>query len=206
MKHIPLETKYFIVIFAAIFTFCTNEPCLDMAGLDRKMEDIKQWAVEESIGNTTIIDKYGMSQSLIVSNRYANTIDHIVEDECGNTYGSWQYTIQYNTSMLPLNFMIDISGSAIIADGFYMQLTITNTETARYRSTIYDFHTHQSRDRVSEVTYHEQFNISEQTFDGVLEIEFRTFAQNDVKTVFYAKKYGIIRFEQLNGNVFDVRF
>jgi len=205
MKNIRLPGNLLIIILLFISS-CRNEPCLDIAGLDKRVEEVKEWYVLDTIGNSTIIDTYGMSQTLKISSRNTHYSDDIIEDDCGNTYGSWYFSIQYNTSLSPINFMVDINGSGNDADGFYLKLTITNTKTVAHKSTTYDFVSERCRENNATVNYIDKITIFGKDYSEILEIEFNeALSTNDVKTVYYAKGYGIIMFKLLNGNMFKVK-
>jgi hypothetical protein len=188
-----------------IFWGCVKEPCLNIPELDKQTAQTKEWFVNDSIGNQKITDENGISQTLIVSSLYSGFHENIVEDDCGNTYGSFDFSIQYNTSLSPLNFMIDIHGSGLLEDSFYLTMTITNTNTVEHKSTTYDFVTETCRENNATIVFIEQIHILNKVYDDVLKISFNnTFSTNDVKTVYYSKGYGIIKFVKENGNKFEI--
>lgn len=129
----------------------------------------------------------------------------MVEDDCGNTYGSFYFSIQYNTSLSSLNFMIDINGSALEEDGFYLQMTVTNTQTVDHKSTIYDFVSQSTRVNNATIVFMDQIEVSDNVYHDVLEFTFaEAESPNDVRTVYYAKGHGIIKYITENGNVFEI--
>lgn len=205
MKATPLTHSLLIVFFFVIFIGCEKAPCLDIPVLDKRSALTREWFVDDSIGNRELSDRNGMSQTLIVSSRYSDEYDDMVEDDCGNTYGSFYFSIQYNTSLSPLNFMIDINGSALEEDGFYLQMTVTNTQTVDHKSTTYDFVSQGTRDDNATVVFMEQIDISGNEYHDVLEFTFAEAAlPNGVRTVYYAKGYGLIKYITENGNEFEV--
>ena len=184
---------------------CVKEPCLDIAELDKQSAITKEWFVNDSIGDQVIVDKNGISQTLIISSRQQHHWDDIVEDDCGNIYGSFYFTVQYNTSLSPLHLMVDIHGSGLSEDGFYLKLTVTNTNSVGHKSTTYDFVTASCRENNANIEIINGNLISNKIDGEVLRINFKTTnASNDIKTVYYAKSYGIIKFVEENGNEFDV--
>jgi len=204
MKVTLLTHSLFIIFLFAILVGCEKEPCLDIEELDERSELTREWFVNDSIGNRELSDSNGMSQTLVVSSRYMGEYDDMVEDDCGNIYGSFYFSIQYNTSLSPLNFMIDINGSGLEEDGFYLKMTVTNTQTVDHKFTSYDFVSESTRDDNATVNFMEKIDISGNEYHDV---EF-TFAEavspNSVRTVYYAKGYGLIKYITENGNVFEV--
>jgi hypothetical protein len=182
---------------------CVNEPCFDVVDLDKKTEDIIEWFVDETIQNKTIVDTNGISETLETFDyfRTPQYSENSNEDDCGNSYGSWSSTIQYTTSLSRIHFSIDIRGQ--ILDGFYLRLNITNINN--HKSTTYDFVSKKSRENNATITYIDSVTVSSKEYLGVLEINFNEKTSiNDVETVYYAKKYGIIKFKLKNGNIFEV--
>jgi hypothetical protein len=178
---------------------------MDIAELDRRSELTKEWFVNDTIGNTTITDSYGISQTLICSMRQIGGFSNTAEDDCGNTYGSFDFSIQYNASLSPMHIMININGSSL-SSGFYLKLTYQNLNTGKKKSTTYDFIKEKCRDDNANITFLKQITISNKEYNDVLEIDFiKTYSTNDIKTIYYAKAYGIIKFIQENGNTFEVQ-
>ena len=95
----------FLVLYS-----CTKEPCLDIPKLDQYTELTKNWFVDESIGNTTFTDKNGINQTLVKQTSDYFASENVIEDDCGNTYGSFNYSIQYLTSLSNIHFSVDIGG------------------------------------------------------------------------------------------------
>ena len=206
MKKLQLKNNITLLsLLLLIFLGCKKEPCLNTPELDKQTALTKEWFVNDSIGSQKITDKNGISQTLIVSSLYSDFHENMVEDDCGNTYGSFYFSIQYNTSLSPLNFMIDIHGSGLSEDGFYLKMTITNTSMVEHKSTTYDFVTKTCRENNATIVFIEQINILNKVYDDVLKISFNnTFSTNDIKTVYYSKGYGIIKFVKENGNEFEI--
>ena len=205
MRATLLINSLIFLCAVMFFSGCEKEPCLDIQELDKRSALTREWFVDDSIGNRELSDSNGMSQTLMVKSRFTDSHDNMVEDDCGNTYGSFYFAIQYNTSLSPLNFMVDINGSGLEKDGFYMKLTITNTQTVDHKSTTYDFVSESARDDNATVVIKEQVEISGDEYHDVLEITFTEAASpNGVRTVYYAKGHGIIKYITENGNEFEV--
>ncbi|MFW5892412.1 MAG: hypothetical protein ACOCUQ_03310 [Bacteroidota bacterium] len=204
-KHIPLKNSWIIVFLLVFVSGCFEEDCLDIEKLDQRTEEMKLWYVPDSMIHKTLVDTFGMSQTLTMTELNTHHWDDIVEDDCGNTYGSTYFSVQYNTSLSPLHFMVDIQGSGNDADGFYLQLRVTNTNSHKHQTSTYDFVTKECREKNARADILKQTNIGSTIYDTILKIEFeKTFSANDVKSVYYAQGTGLVKFELENGNVFWV--
>ncbi|MFW6352154.1 MAG: hypothetical protein ACOC2E_07180 [Bacteroidota bacterium] len=204
-KNISLKNSLIMFLLAIAFSGCFEEDCLDIEELDQRTEEIKMWYAPDSIIYKTLVDPYGMSQTLTMSAWNTHHWDDIVEDDCGNTYGSTYFSVQYNTSLSPLHFMVDIQGSGNDADGFYLKLRVTNTNSHNHKSSTYDFVTKKCREKNARVDILKQTDIGGTIYDTILKIEFdKTFSANDVKSVYYAKGTGIVKYQLENGNGFWV--
>ena len=206
MKNFQLTSSIVLFTISILIYGCVNEPCLDIKELDRQSAITKEWYVNDSIGNQIIVDKNEISQTLAISSRHQHKWDDIVEDDCGNVYGSFYFTIQYNTSLSPLHFMVDIHGSGLSEDGFYLKLTVTDTKSVGHKSTTYDFVKGNCRENNANIEIINGTLIDNKFDSEVLMIDFKnTNTPNDIKTVYYAKGYGIIKFVEENGNEFEVQ-
>lgn len=203
MRNLQLTNSLILFIFLTLTFGCIKEPCLDIQELDKQSALTKEWFLNDSIGNQKITDKNGISQTLIISSRHYHSWDIIIEDNCGNIYGSFYFSIQYNTSLSPLNFMIDIHGSGLSEAGFYLKMTVTNT--TEYKSATYDFITGASRESNSTIELIEQIMIRDRIYNDVLKISFNnTDSANDITIIYYSKEYGIVKFVEENGNEFEI--
>jgi hypothetical protein len=198
-------SRFFAGLLLILLSACGKDPCLDIAALDALSAETKAWFAGDSIGNKVITDAQGISQTMIMGSPYYHESEVAVEDDCGQTYGSFYYSLQYRTSMSPLHFMVNICGSGWEADGFYLELSVMNLSNSERKTTRYDFKTHTGRDQNAEIHFQEQTEVFGRIYEDVLEINFlQTFSPNDVKTVYYAKGWGIIRFIKENGNSFGI--
>jgi len=206
MKSLQLRNSLLIFGLFVMFVSCEEE-CFDISELDKYTAITKDWIVEGRLGNQIITDINGISQTLIVSSRDSIYWNDTAEDYCGNIYGSFYHSIQYNTSLSPLNFMFTLHGGSDLKDEFYLEILITNTNNAsdEHKSTSFNFYTEKSSGSNSTISYLEQITIFGKRYSGVLKIVFHdTFSEHDVETLYYAKKYGLIKFIEKNGNEFAV--
>ncbi|WP_420320247.1 hypothetical protein [Flagellimonas sp.] len=200
-KSISNHNKVVILLLACLS--CSTEPCFDIPKIDRFTEYTKDWFVDENIGNTTFIDSNGISQTLIKQDSYYYS-HSFIEDDCGKTYDHFNHSIQLITSLSGLHFIIDVGGATFDSTGFYLRLGITNLDKG-YKSMEYDFYTKKTRDSNAIVKFLPELSMTSREFEDVLEIDFKkTFSPTDAKVVYYAKGYGIIKFIQQNGNVYEV--
>jgi hypothetical protein len=206
MRKLQSKNNLTLLILLLLISGCEKEPCLDIQELEKQSAKTKEWFVNDTIVNQEITDNHGISQTLIVSSEYTRFYENVVEDDCGNIYGSFNFSIQYKTSLSPLHFMIDIGGSGLSNDGFYLQMSITNTNSVGSKSATYDFVTESCRENNASMEIIKGNLIIDNIDSDVLKIDFNTTtASNDIKTVYYSKDYGIIKFIEENGNEFKIK-
>ncbi len=206
MKRSPLIGSITLSLLISTFWACTKDACFDMAQLDFYSAEISNWYVNDSIESFSIIDNNGISQTLQITGRDLRITDKSAYDDCGNSFGSSYYSISYKTSVSPISLTVYIMGSAL-DDGFHLRLNYNRRiEPIVGKETVYDFVTKQSRDNVSEVEYLENFQVNEHEFSDVLEITFsNTSFDNEVKAVYFAKGFGIVKFVTQNGSEFGIK-
>lgn len=190
-----------------LFSGCVHDPCLEIDKLNKYSNSTKEWFVNDTIDNPTFVDENGISQTLIVSSLYSYSYDQVIEDDCGNTFGSFDFSIQYNTSMSPIHFSIDIHGSGLIEDGFYLKLQYSNNRNNTQKTTFYDFVTKKNRDHIATTKYIEQTEVNNRAYYDVLKIKFNNVeTDSEVNLVYFAKGVGIIKFASLNGNSYGIQY
>ena len=198
--------KAYFVSLVLFWIGCNKDPCFNISELDNLSAQTQEWYIHDSIGNRTITDQNGINQTLVVIDRNSGRHENTATDECGNSYGSFYYSVQYQASISPVNLLMDIRGSALPEDGFYLKLTVIRTNPFQQKSTTYDFVTGTSRENNSSGALLDQVQISGKDYYNVLRITFNnTVSENEVKTVFYAKGLGIIKYINANGIEFDVQ-
>lgn len=203
MKNSQLRVGINFCAILLFFVGCVEEACLNIPELELRLTNIKEWVVKDNIGNQTIMDSNGIQQTLIMSDKDSFYHENIVEDDCGNTFGSYYFSVQYNTSFSPLHLMVDIQGSGISDDGYKVKLTVTNTNSVSVKSSTYDFVTENARDTNAVITEVEGFQSAGQVYSNVLKFTFKdSMVPNEIKTVYYAKGFGIVKFTEQNGNEF----
>ncbi len=197
----------FLLLAVLALQACGPYDCIDIEKSDFYTAKTKEWVVSAGAGNRELIDDFGIRQTLLTSNRDWVSYEESSWDDCGNSYGSFFHSIQYNTSLSSLHFMIDIRAGDYPYDqcgenencGFFIRFHITNIRGLDIKNTTYDIVTQKCRDNRATAAYHEQFIIGDSVYEGVLEITFKeTFAANDVKTLYFAKSHGLIKF--VNGD------
>lgn len=182
---------------------CNKEPCFDIPKIDEYIEFTKSWFVNENIGNTTFIDSKGISQTLVKQESYY-TSEKFIEDDCGISYDYFNHSSQYLTSLSSIHFMVDIGGATFDSAGFFIRLGVTNINKS-YKSIEYDFYTEKVRNNNANVSFLPKIQVGAREFNDVLEIDLiKTSFLNDVKSVYYARGYGIIMFTQANGNIHQI--
>ena len=204
MKNILLNNKLVLLIILVCTLSCKKEPCINIEELDELAKETKEWYTDENIVNQNITDQNGVSQTLKVSNAHSRESDFSYSDNCGNDYGSFSFSIQYQTSISPLNFSVDVRGDGNPNSGFHLELFIYDKNGNSINRTTYDFKTKTCRESNATVEILNQYIINSTTYNGVMKITFNSANSNEVKTVFYAKQFGVIKFIKGNGNEFQI--
>jgi hypothetical protein len=203
MRRLQLINNIIISTLIISVFGCVDEPCLNINELDNYSIETKEWFVNDNIGNQIITDENGISQTLIISSRDSISYENSVEDNCGNIYGSFRFDIQYNTSLSPIHLSIHINGSGLTEDGFYLRLQTSNS--SERKSTTYDFVTETCKEKNATIIVLDQLEIFNKIYNDVLKISFnKTFSANDIKTIFYSKGHGVIKFIKENKNTFVI--
>jgi hypothetical protein len=174
-----------------------------MADLDRKMAEIKEWRVHDSIGNATVSDDYGIRQTLETV-KHEKYHDDMVEDDCGNTYGSYDFSIDYIASLEHLSFSVVLHGTANENDGFYLELR-SYDNNGNIISARYDFTSGHCVGGHAIIEFIPQMNVAGYVYNDILKITLNNpHGANNIKTVYYAKSFGIIKFVKANGTGYSV--
>jgi hypothetical protein len=183
---------------------CGNEDCLDLNQLDLLKTEMEEWLIDTTGHHITFRDQNNIRQTLVLTDYSSNHYDVIVEDDCGNTYGSWDYSAQYSMSVSPLNFMVNIRGSGNGDDGFYIEMIYFRTlgEFIRHAA-VFDLINDESGDSKVRISYKDSMMVEGINYPGVLEFWFtEPGTPNDLEEIFFAKEKGIIMFKDWSGNQF----
>ena len=109
--------------------------------------------------------------------------------------------------MKKLILLLVIACVSVSCDSLFelLELKVNNDNSnSNYRTTTYDFKTKTTRESNAVVEILNQYIINSRTYNDVMEITFNDVNSNEVKTVFYAKQYGVIKFIKGNGNEFEL--
>ena len=205
MKRLQSSYKLFFFVLLGFLLACKKEPCLDIPKLDAQTATTLEWFVHDSIQNQLIQDENGISETMRVASLNYKYTDVEVEDDCGNTYGSINCSIQYTTSLSKFLFAVDVRGSSLEDAGYYLQIQVWNSLIGVSKTVSYNFVSEMSSGQNSNIEELVQFQTATKIYSGVLKIGFNEiFSPQDVKTIYYAKGYGIIKIVKANGNAFEV--
>lgn len=206
MKRIISFISVFLIITLLPFVVsCKKEPCLDLVLLESLRQEMETWYVTPGPVNQVIVDRNGIHQTLLRSEITHFTSDRSVEDDCGAHFGSHNFSIQYNTSVSPLHFMVDLRGYALDHGGFSIEISYRNTllNASVSQKATYDFYKKAPRDAEAEVVIVPNSNFNGFDFGETMEITFKPIdSQHAIRKIWFAKQYGIIRFSNASGNVF----
>ena len=206
MKHIQLIIKLSFILIIAVG--CRDDECLDIEQLDYYRNLTKDWYTNALINDQIIQNDDNIRMTLIVRDLNTHNFGDIVHDDCGNSYESEYFSVQYNISLLPVAIGIDIRWSGLGNDGFTFSMSYSNSRSfgkSVSKSSIYDFVLGRTRDNNSEVKIIEEFDLNDQVLSGVLQFNFKdTELDNEIISIFYSKELGVIKLVFDNGNSFSV--
>ena len=196
MKKPIILTIRVLALFGFVFALstCKNEPCLDLAKLESLRQEMVRWYPDTTQTRFIIVDRHGISQSMTLSYYYFQT-ENTVEDDCGNKYGSYDLSLNYRTSVSPLNFTVNIRGSGNSADGFYISVNyykyLGNWVS---RTADYDLETNQSRNSDVEINRIMYDNL----FGDALEVIFKNSVYpTDIEKIYFAQHFGLIHLRMI---------
>lgn len=210
MTHLPLKISLILLLILGCKKPEAIEepgiPCIEINKLDAYSKQTKEWFVSSDALNKVIIDNNGITETLeIVSRNYVKD-DASMTDSCGNTYGSFTSSIYYKTSFSPIDIGVVVHGSGIPEEGFYLKIYVSNKNKNYGKGTTYDFVNQKSREGNSRGMVFSEFEVLGNIYKDVLKITFEEITSNtDIKTIYFAKGYGVIQFEKENGNIFKVQ-
>ncbi len=203
-----LSLLFFIVI---LLSSC-DKHCIDIEKSDKYTNEIKSWKFDDNIGNRQLTDNNGISQTLILTSSDSVSYDESVWDNCNQSYGSYSASVQFNTSMSFINFYIMLNAGSYIEKEndewppFYIDFLVTATDNPEnHKNVKYDLINKKVFEGDGNVEYLDSLDVNGKIYKSVLKVTFNwIFSDNDVKTLYYAKRYGIVRFTDEHGNVFSV--
>lgn len=201
----PLRIRFLILMLLLVLG-CRKDPCFNIAELDKQTAATKEWLVDDTIGNQIISDTNGIHQTLRIDSKNLFTVESSAEDDCGNTYSSFDFSISFITSFSRNSFMINIYGGADLENSFFIKLMVSNPQMpGQYKETTYNFVSHECKEKNASIEFLDKIIVNNKEYQGVLSFTFNeTSSSKEVKTVYYSKGYGIIKFVFANGNFFEV--
>ena len=206
MKLIQLIIKTYLILFIAVG--CRDEECLDIEQLDYYRNLTKDWYINAFIDDRIIQNNDSIRMTLVVSDSHTYNFGDIVYDDCGNSYESESFSIQYGTSLLPVWLGIDIRWSGLENDGFTFSMSYSYNRSfgeSVSKNSTYDFVLGRTRDSNSVVKLIEEFELNDQVLFGVLELSFQdTEVDDEIISVFYSKELGVVKLVFDNGNSFSI--
>ena len=212
MKILRLRNSFLWVLLILAASSCGKMNCIDMGLSDHYSGITKEWVVNDTIGDAFLVDDKGNGQMLSVVSRDSTVIKDAFSDDCGNYFDDYKFSIVYKTSKSPFEFDVNIKGECITnyskEDRFTIKLSVTNTEfpeNPKSVSAVYDIVSGRVTPDDALITKHDKLTIKEKTYEGVLEFDFsEMYSDTGIKTVFYAKGYGIVKFVDESGNSFVI--
>jgi len=212
MKILRHKNSFLWVLMILAASSCGKMNCIDVGLSDHYSVITKQWVVNDTIDDRFLVDDKGNGQVLNMLSRDSSVIKDAFSDDCGNYYDNYKFSVSCKTSESPFEFDVSIKGECITnyskEDRFTIKLTVTNYEipaNPKAKSSTYDIVTGKVQPEDAVVTMHDKLTVGGKIYSGVLEFVFdQMVSDNDIKTVFYAKGYGIVKFVDGTGNSFVV--
>ena len=196
MKSISLICKLILSLSLILLSeSCTKEECFDFKQLESLEQEMQEWYIDTTQLDFIIEDRNGIRQNMFISSSHYNYFHESNYDDCGGVYGSHSFMIDYGTSISPLFFYVNIFGSAF-DDGFKIELRAQKTG-------VYSLNKDAGISSSADIRLLDEVEVKGKVYKDVLKFTFlHTQQPNEVKVVYLAKKYGIIKFVNHNGNEF----
>ncbi len=202
MKPMKLINSLFILMLICMNS-CREDECIDRNQVEIHLNNMLKWYITENISLQTITDQNGISQTFTAS--YSEIVfDDSIEDDCGQSFESYYQNSQYTTSVSPLHFSLDINGSGIDEEAT-LKLNVYNTSNGGYQDNTASFNFITRKSNNAQVSFVDELTTNYRTYSDLMLIEFDKHNQStDIKAVYIAKGYGIVKFIQQNNNTFEI--
>ncbi len=199
MKPISLTLSLFAIF--AVFTSCKKEPCVDAEAFESLRQEMVQWYPDTTNTRFVVADRNSITQSMSMQYYYFDS-QNIYTDDCGNSYGQYNLSLWYQTSVSPFSFTVNVRGSGNPNDGFYIEIMYNRyIGQYAYRMMQYDLNTKTSRQSDVIVTETDTDSL----YGKVLEIQFLNVEQpTQIEKIWYSETYGLYRFADQQGNEYTV--
>ena len=202
MKILHFKNSLFLAVMVMAVSSCGKLNCIDTGLSDHYTSITKEWVANDTIDVLYFVDDKGNGQTLDVITRDSTVIKDAFSDDCGNYYDNSEYTIEYKASKSPFTFRIFIKSECITnytkEDRFTVTLTVNNynvPDNSNSKSATYDIVSERVAPEDATITKHDRLTIGGRTYDGVLEFTFgQMFSDQDIKTLYYAKDHGVVKF------------
>jgi len=205
MKQLLLKISLLLLVL--FHSACSDDDdCLNIEHLDQLSATAKQWYVDPALGNRDLIDSNGITQTLVVAHSDEYIVPDAVEDDCGNIYGSFDYSVSFMPSLSAFSFNIKIHGSGISEDDFYLLMNIYYANGAEKKAR-YDFNTRKSHDNQAQISILNEWQVLNHTYQNVMEIKFTpTQIPSDIQKIYYAQSFGIVEYIDNSGVSYQVEY
>lgn len=197
-----LKAALLVVLMAG----CNKEPCLDMPLIERLSQELQTWYVTDTASMVFLItDSHGISQSLVADKPWRHVMEGHVTDDCGQQSPSYNFSMQYTTSVSPLHFMVDIRGAAPGYGGYVIEISWMRTlDNWGGQKAIYDLETGRSKSDEAQCQVVSHFECAGLTYPTVLQVEYNGLDfPSAVSKLWFAKEIGIVAYEDGSGNRYE---
>lgn len=210
MKHILLITKIIFITFFSLITFaCFRNECIDKDKYLSVKEQARLWIPDNSnLINKDFVDSKNISQTLLIKENQLidDEDDYVFWDECDVGFSDLNYSLAYSGSLNNIRISVTIEVS-ILNETEYLKFSTYNLgEYGSYVAT-YNLISLKSENSLANFALLDSISSGSEAFDNVLEVIFNydKLEDTDVKKLYYSQEYGLIKYEYLNGNVFQFK-
>ena len=196
------KTFLFLILTLILFSSCVKNDCINLEKSDRYMRETQSWRYDNTLGNRTFTDDFQSSQTLQLIDSDSAYFENSVEDDCGIQYDGFMASTQFITSMSAFNFMITLNAGAFIPNEYDQYPTYTIdwlitpfNEPEHHKNITVDLVNKKVIDGYGTVDFLKNHPVNGYNYRDVIKVTFDwMFSDNDIKTLYYAKHFGIIEF------------
>jgi len=186
----PMETmlrlmlKYAITILTMLCITSCKEPCLDVALINAKTQEMQSWYTDSSITTKSTESSVGISDQVTLEHEFYGFGDTIWDD-CGNVTQAERSTVRYDFFNFPFSIetVFNKQGEE---NGFSFTVNY-NMYSAGY------FFMSQSTTTPNTIAYISDYELNDIIYEDAFEVTFnQTQSDTEIKELIFVKGIGII--------------
>lgn len=186
-----LKNKITIVLVFLVAIACKEE-CLDVNLINENTTLLETWFTDDAIESKTLTSSINITEEVALEHDFYDHGDSIWDD-CGNVSQSFRSLVTYDFFNFPLYLETELSKQGE-ENGFEFRVKYNFDYEAYYK-----FVGKQTSSK-NPVELLLDYEVNNQIYSEVLKVNFnQTQNENDIKTLYFVKMYGIVRIELNNG-------